>query len=302
MKKTYLKENQSIQSAIDKAEKGEIIVLLPHVYNEKVIINVDGITLLGQSGTQIVYGDYAKKIHEDSLEFNTFRTYTVIVEANFVTLENLTIENNAYSPTTKGQAVALTVYGNNFKAQNVTLKSMQDTLFLGPLPDDLITRYDGFLRDEERFVEGELFSYFNDCKIYGSLDYIFGCGTALFEDCQMINIDDNRVIAYVCAPAHSLKQPFGFTFNNCEFLKEDGFESQIYLARPWRDYGKCTFINCKTKFITADAFDRWNDSYRHQTARFEHYNCNLTPVSWAKQLTDDQAKNHLNKMQKLCKG
>lgn len=301
MKTIYIQPNQSLNEILKTCNSGDQIVLLNKVYREKVRIFTPNITIIGGDETIIVNDDCANKVHQDGLDYNTFRTYTLGIFAENVCLKNLTVVNDAGNPIEKGQAVALTVYAKGFKAENLTLKSLQDTLFLGPLPDDLITRYDGFLTDYERYVEGELESYFVNCKIYGSLDYVFGSGTALFENCDFININDNRAIGYVCAPSHSLKQALGFTFYNCNFTKEEGFNSEIYLARPWRDYGKCTFISCKTPSITPQAFDRWNDTYRNQTARFEHFDCSLNPVDWAKELTKEQADKILSNAFKKCK-
>ena len=60
-------------------------------------------------------------------------------------MEDLSVVNDALRPETKGQEVALTVYADDFHMRNCRLTSTQDTLFLGPLPKDLIERYDGFL-------------------------------------------------------------------------------------------------------------------------------------------------------------
>lgn len=303
METVYLEANQTISQAIKNAPENAQIMLEGKVYREKIIVDKRGITLRGVNGkTKIVYGDYAKKIHADGMEYNTFRTYTVNVVAPDVTFCDLCIENDSYEPKTKGQAVALSVYGDNFRAENVTLKSAQDTLFSGPLPDDLIFRYDGFLPDGERYFEGEARSYFKDCTVYGSVDYVFGCGTAYFSHCKLVNINDGRSVQYVCAPAHSLKQKRGFTFYKCEFTSEEGLKAFVYLARPWRDYGKCSFISCKlNNRVIGELFDRWNDTVRYLTARFEVFD---TPhekmVTWGKTLTQGEAENLVSEVEKFC--
>ncbi len=296
-----LQPTQTLTEVLLSTKNGDTLVLADKTYREKVEIKTDNLTIIGNENgnSKIVFGDYAKKIHADGLEFNTFRTYTVNVLANGVRFENFTIENDAKEPSVKGQEVALSVYGDNFYAKNMTLRSTQDTLFLGPLPDDLITRYIDFLPYSHRYFEGEAYSLFDNCKIYGSVDYIFGCGCAFFFDCDCISVDDGRKTHYVVAPAHSLKQTFGFTFVNCRFKKENSFDCELYLARPWRDYGKATFISCSlTDDFNEQIFDKWNATERNRTARFELYNTINTEnaVSWATRLTKEKVGLYINKL------
>jgi len=302
MKTVYLQNGETLRSALKKAEKGDTLVLENKDYREKVVIDVAGITIVGGGEkSRIIYDDYATKIHDDGQEYNTFRTFTVIVTAKNVTLKNLTIENDAGEQMTKQQEVALSVYADGFFAQNVTLKSLQDTLFCGPLPDDLITRYIDFLPYEHRYFEGRADQLFLNCKIIGTVDYVFGCGTAYFLDCDLISVAHERPVGYVVAPAHSLKQKKGFTFINCRFLKDGDFESELYLARPWRDYGKATFINCKHQGFDPRLFDRWNDTIRNRTARFEVYDLPDSDgaVDWIRCLSAKEVKKYLSSADNL---
>lgn len=288
-------KEQTITQALACAKPGDTIVLSPRVYREKLVVSVDNITIIGDKSGQsvIVYDDYAKKIHADGQEYNTFRTYTVNVIADNVTLKNVTIINDAMFPQTKGQAVALSVLGNNFLGQGLRLCSMQDTLFCGPLPDDLVVRYNGFLKDSERYFEGQSTQVYLNCNILGSVDYVFGTARAFFKNCTFTNVNDGRTTAYVAAPAHSLKQDVGFVFLNCTFNAEsDVLDNTTYLARPWRDFGKSTFISCKySNHVKDTVFDKWNDTFRDKTARFEYYPKlkGFNAVSWAKPINRQAA-------------
>lgn len=278
--------NTDLQHVVDNAEKGTVICLSEGVYKQKIEINTDGVTLRGQGEKTIIrYDDYAKKKDNNGVEYNTFRTYTVAVCANNVRLENLTIQNGAGNSPQKGQEVALTAYGN-LVAENCVFVSEQDTLFCGPLPDDLIVRYDGFLKDKLR-KKGELKQIYRNCKIFGTVDFIFGCANALFDRCKIISLNDGRK-GFAAAPAHSSEQHVGFVFNECEFDCSCGVKDEsIFLARPWRDYGKATFVNCTYgKHISAEGFDKWNDTDRDKTARFAEYGviCGKR-VRWSKKAT-----------------
>lgn len=262
---------EDLQAVFDRARPGEVIRLAEGDYRVKSVVFTEGLTLVGAGAdrTRIIWDDYAKKIDEKGLEYNTFRTWTLAVCADGVTMRDLSIVNDSLHPERKGQEVALTVYGDRFTMERCRLTSTQDTLFLGPLPPDLIQRYDGFLPDHLR-RDKSCSQRFTDCLIEGTVDFIFGCGDAVFENCEIRSLYDVRNVGYAAAPAHSPEQTEGFLFQNCRFTAEEGVaDGIIYLARPWRDYGLCVFRDCTYGgHISPLGFDKWNDTERDKTARF----------------------------------
>ena len=274
------------------------ISLSEGIYREKIEISVPNIEIVGAGAgkTVIVWDDYAKKLDDRGRELVTFRTYTMAVLADNVTLRDLTVENDSKMPEVKGQEVALTVYADSFYAEDCSFLSTQDTIFCGPLPPDLIERYDGFLKDELR---RDLFQrhIFRNCFIAGNVDFIFGCGDSLFDNCEIRSVFDVRGHGYVAAPAHALSQKIGFVFNNCRLTCEEGVApNSIFLARPWRDYGKSSFINCQYgDHISKEGFDKWNDTDRDKTARFSEYGVNQEGrVSWSKVISEEEKNKLLN--------
>jgi pectinesterase len=267
----YVTPNDNLQNVLDHVPEKAVVHLAPGLYRQKVVVRTPGITLVG-AGTQhttLIYGDYALKLDDLGREYNTFRTYTLAICADGVTMRALSVVNDALQPETKGQEVALSVCADDFLMEDCILRSTQDTLFAGPLPPDLIVRYNGFLSDELR-RGGAMVQRFMRCKIEGTVDFIFGCGHALFEDCEIRSLTDARDIGYVAAPAHELCQTEGFVFRQCRFTCEDTVTpGSIFLARPWRDYGLACFENCTyDRHIAACGFDKWDDTNRDQTARF----------------------------------
>lgn len=292
MEEIYLSPNDSISETLGKVKPHTRIILGEGDFREKIEISVPDIEIVGQGAekTRIIYDDYAKKIDEQGREYVTFRTYTIAVLAPRVTFKNLTVENDANFPETKGQEVALTVYADEFYAENCSFVSTQDTIFCGPLPPDLIERYDGFLKDELRTADYQK-QIFRDCFISGNVDFIFGCGDALFDNCEIKSLFDIRGHGYTAAPAHSLEQNIGFVFNECRFTAEESVaEGSIFLARPWRDYGKCAYINCTYgAHISPEGFDKWNDTERDKTARFAEYGEKPAGrIPWSKTLSEDE--------------
>lgn len=285
----YLTPAHSLQQAFDQAAPGDVIHLAKGVYRQKVIIKTPGLTLIGdgQHNTEIVYDDYANKLDENGVEYNTFRTWTVAVCADHVTMRRLAILNDALQPETKGQEVALSVLGDDFLMEDCRLFSTQDTLFAGPLPPDLIERYQGFHR-QELLSPGPSRQVYRNCRIEGSVDFIFGCGDALFDQCEIRSVYDVRQVGYTAAPAHALSQQEGYLFKNCRFTCEDAVRPQsIYLARPWRDWGLCRYVDCTYgPHIAPAGFDKWNDTHRDKTARFHEYPPVPGRVKWVKQVEE----------------
>ncbi|MBO6041225.1 MAG: hypothetical protein J6P58_08430, partial [Oscillospiraceae bacterium] len=213
--------NDDLQSALDRAPAGSTVHFRAGVYRQKIMLRTPGLTLEGEGADQsvLVFDDYARKPDELGREYNTFRTWTLAVCADDVHMYNLAVVNDALSPEAKGQEVALSVYGDRFVMEDCLLRSTQDTLFLGPLPEDLIARYNGFLPDELR-RSGQLSQRFTRCRIEGTVDFIFGCGRTLFEDCEIRSLFEIRGVGYAAAPAHPLEEEQGFLFRRCAFTAE----------------------------------------------------------------------------------
>lgn len=279
--------DDSLQAVLDVAPAGACVRLPEGVWRQKLVVRTSGLTLIGAGAgrTRIVHDDYAQKPHADGREYNTFRTYTVAVTADHVTMRDLAIENDALQPEIKGQEVALSVYGDDFVMEDCALFSTQDTLFCGPLPPDLCQRYVTLLPEALR-QDRPLRQRFTRCLIAGTVDFIFGCGEALFDDCIIRSLRDARGIGYCAAPAHAAAQERGFCFRQCRFTRQEGVkDASIYLARPWRDYGLSVFENCRyDRHIAPCGFDKWNDTDRDKTARFYETPLPAGRVSWAKTL------------------
>ncbi len=269
MNDCHARPGDDLQAVLDAAPEHATIHLAAGVYRQKLLLTRPGLTLVGAGSgkTVLIWDDYAKKLDARGREYNTFRTWTLAVCADGVTMRGLSVVNDALRPEEKGQEVALSVYGDRFAMEDCVLSSTQDTLFLGPLPRDLIARYDGFLPDALR-ADRALSQRFTSCRIEGTVDFIFGCGNAVFERCEIRSLRDARGVGYVAAPAHAPEQSEGFLFCGCRFTAEAGVGG-IFLARPWRDYGLARFEGCAYgAHIAAEGFDKWNDTERDKTARF----------------------------------
>ena len=285
-------------SLINKNEKATIEIA-SGIYYEKLKITSSYITLkgVGIGKTIITYDDYSKKIHKDGRDYNTFRTPTLTIVGHDCKLLDLTIEN-AVDSNNHGQAVALAIYGDKFKAENVEIKGDQDTLFLGPLPDDLKDRYMDFLPRDELFIEGYLTSLFKKCIITGGVDFIFGNGVALFDKCDIVSIKEG----YVTAPSHSLYQKHGFTFSECKFINKTPSFDNVYLVRFWRPFGKVNFLNCSYEnHIKKEGVTPWNNKLPLIYSRVYEVPKSAGRATYVKELTSFQAERLITELDKILK-
>lgn len=230
------------------------IFLAEGIYHLKLTISRNNLHFIGiPNKTVITNSDYAFKLHQDGLLYNTFRSQTVLITGSNVVFENITIKNDAGRGDRIGQSIALSVFGNHNRFINCDLISNQDTLFIGPLPKELSVRYDHILSiDEQTTSVGQ--HYFQGCRISGDVDYVFGSGTALFESCTFISSESG----YVFAPSTFEETPYGFISYQSTF-KSTSDTYKVILGRPWRDFGKVHLIdNTFLSPVEPNRFDDWS--------------------------------------------
>ncbi|AXP80106.1 Pectinesterase A precursor [Mariniflexile rhizosphaerae] len=249
-----------------------IINIKNGVYNEKVHVYSWNtyVSLIGESkeNTIITFDDYFGKINLG--RNSTFHTSTVLVEGDDFIAKNLTIKNTS-GPV--GQAVALSVNANRCYFENCTLLGFQDTLY---------TAGEGFKH------------YFKDCYIEGTVDFIFGEATVLFDSCTI----HSKSNSYITAASTPKGEKFGYVFKNCN-LTADANVSEVYLGRPWRLYAKTVFINCNMgNHIRPEGWNNWSKKEAERLTLYAEYNCTgegFQPekrVNWSHQLKKSEAKKY----------
>ena len=280
---------ENLQDVVDVAPPGTLIRLPAGVFRQKLVVRTPGITLAGEGRdeTVIVYDDHARRMDKMGRPLGTFRSFTVAVTARDVTLRDLTVGNDAGDPGQKGQQVALSVCADGLIMEGCGLLSTQDTLFVGPLPPDLNLRYADVLPPELR-RPNELSARFTNCRIAGSVDFLFGGGAAIFDGCELVSVFDGRAVGYVAAPSHGKEQQEGFTFRRCRFTAgPDVAPGSVYLARPWRDHGLAVFEDCAYgPHIHPAGFDPWGTTSRDTTARFYEKPPVQGRVAWVRQICE----------------
>ncbi len=266
----------SIQAALNATkafpEKHITIFIKKGIYREKVMIYSwnNNLTLKGEhkDSTIIRWGDHFKKMNLG--RNSTFHTYTLKVQANDVSIQNLTIENEAGAV---GQAIALHLEGDRIQVENCTINGNQDTLYMAG--------------------EGSR-QYFQNCNISGTTDFIFGEATVVFSSCNIISKSNS----YITAASTPKTQPYGLTFIDCKLTKINEGVTKVYLGRPWRSYAKTVFINCELgEHIVPSGWDNWGSREKEMTAFYGEYGstgrgAGKKRVQWSHQLTKLQASDY----------
>lgn len=269
-------EFRTIQEAIEVCrafmDYHKVIYIKKGTYKEKIVIPqwLQNIELLGEDRDQtvITFDDHANiKTPQYQQGIGTFRTYTLKIEANDITLKNLTVENNAAR---LGQAVALHTEGDRLLFVNCRFLGHQDTIYTGMPRTRML---------------------FKDCYICGTTDFIFGPSTAWFEGCAIHCLSNS----YITAASTPKDADYGYVFNNCKITVAENVEKE-YLGRPWRDYGYTLFMNCELPAqIRPEGWHRW-EPQREKTARYLEYNNRGAGadrshrVAWSRELSKKEAQ------------
>lgn len=235
-------------------------------YKEKLIIPECKInlSLIGEEGTVITYDDYAQKLNRFGEEKSTSGSSSCYIYAPDFTAENITFENSA-GPV--GQAVACFVSGDRATFRKCRFLGSQDTLYT--------------------YGEGTR-QYYEDCYIEGTVDFIFGKATAVFNRCSL----HSKSNGYVTAPATPEGTAHGYVFHDCTLTADDGVD-KVYLSRPWRPYAQAIYINCNMgKHIVAEGWNNWGKESNEQTVNYAEYRSSgeganpSARVAYSRQLTD----------------
>ena len=241
----------------------------PGIYREKLVCEKKDIALQGAGAdcTRLVWGDGGKLPHPDGRPTHTFRSYTAFFSGENLTVEDLTIENDAGPGAQVGQAVAAYVDSAHAVFEKVRLLGNQDTLFCAPLPEKEREK-DGFLGPRGLAPRRASAQYYHACEIAGDIDFIFGGADALFEQCVLRTVNNSLPHSWVTAPSGSA-EGLGFVFWDCDFVSDDCPAGTVFLGRPWRPTGKTAVLDCRLgAHIAPEGFSPWQSRTDSDLAQF----------------------------------
>ncbi|BDU15224.1 pectinesterase family protein [Lysobacter auxotrophicus] len=227
---TFASIGDALAAAPSNSARPHRILITRGRWHEKLVIDKPNIHLIGEdrAGSVLTFDAAAGMARPDGEPWGTWGCASVTVRAPDFRAANLTIENafdyvgNLATPKFEpvgpnaAQAVALMLDAGSDRAsfERVDFIGHQDTLFA----------------DAGR-------SAFRDCRISGSVDFIFGGGNALFEQCELHSRfrPGKERQGYVAVPCTPSAQAYGLTFVRCRLTRDAEIpDGTVALGRAWR--------------------------------------------------------------------
>ncbi len=265
---------EAINAVPDFRNVTTVIFIKNGRYKEKLNLSASKrkVKFVGESTDKTVlsYDDYARKKNSFGEEMGTSGSAGFYIYADDFTAENITFENTA-GPV--GQAVALWIAGDKARFLNCRILGFQDTLYT--------------------YGKGSR-QYFYQCYITGTVDFIFGSATAIFDDCRIFC----KRAGYITAASTPDTTKYGYVFINCT-IGGSAPDETVYLGRPWRPAAKTVFLHCNlTAVIKPEGWHNWGKESNEKTAFYAEYK-NKGPgashekrVGWSRQLSAKEAEEY----------
>ncbi|HST62785.1 MAG TPA: pectinesterase family protein [Longimicrobium sp.] len=231
---TYRTLGAALAAAPAAGREAFVIHLRDGRYREKLSVTTPNVHLVGESrdGTVLTFDVAAGHASPGGWPYGTRGSWTLRIAAPGFRMERMTVENawdypaNDRLPDTDSgklrgsQAVAVMLDEGSDRAvfRDCVISGNQDTLFPNA---------------------GR--AYFAGCTIRGTVDFIFGWGRAVFQDCDIVSRDRGSATdnGYITAPSTHVRQPYGFVFYDSWLRKESPSmaPNSVTLGRPWHTSG-----------------------------------------------------------------
>ncbi|KAL6592145.1 hypothetical protein ACP70R_049597 [Stipagrostis hirtigluma subsp. patula] len=279
----YTNITAALDDIPDGNDKRVILELKPGEYREKLFLNSTKPFVTFKSDPKdpaiIAWNDTAATPgKKDGKPVGTVGSTTVAIESDYFVAYGVVFKNDAplAKPGAKGgQAVALRVFGTKAAFYNCTIDGGQDTLY-----------------------DHKGLHYFKECVIKGSVDFIFGFGRSLYEDCHIVSVVKEKAVLTAQQRTKSIEGAIdsGFSFKNCTIRGTEGGE--ILLGRAWGDSSRVVYAYTEMgKEVVPVGWDGWNIAKPESSGvYYGEYKCtgpgsdSDKRIGWALDLTEAQAK------------
>ncbi|KAJ4956346.1 hypothetical protein NE237_013129 [Protea cynaroides] len=235
---------EAVIQAPDHSGRRYVIHVKKGVYRENLDLKKKktNIMLVGEGiGVTIVTGN-----RNFMQGWTTFRTPTTAVSGRGFIARDMTFRNTAGPE--NHQAVALRVDSDLSAFYRCSMEGHQDTLY-----------------------SHSLRQFYRECNIYGTIDFIFGNGQAVFQEC-MIFTRKPLPFQKVTITAQGRKDPnqsTGFSIQHSKVLAT----YPTYLGRPWKLYSRTVYMNTFMSFqVQPQGWLEWFGNFALDTLYYGEYN------------------------------
>ncbi|KAJ0978639.1 hypothetical protein J5N97_014113 [Dioscorea zingiberensis] len=241
----------------------------PGVYKEKVQIpKHKGFIMLegeGYEQTSVEWGDHVNGSITTSLT-STFR-----FSGDNIVVKNIAFKNTYDGGVRLGQALAVLVEGDKISFYNCGFYGIQDT----------VCDYNGR-------------HYYKNSYIQGAVDFIWGVGQSIYEECTIASIGADLTHGYITAQGRMKETDSGgFVFKSCNVTGS----LKTYLGRAWTPYSRVIFYRSFIAgMIIPQGWDPYNATGKEWLTDYVEFGCSgpgsrtSGRVKWMKKPTYDQLK------------
>ncbi|EPS63648.1 pectinesterase [Genlisea aurea] len=248
----FTRISEAVHAAPDYSTKRFIIYVKGGVYNEYVEISKKkwNVMLIGDGINSTVISGNRNFIDG----WTTYRSATFAVKGQGFIARDLTIENTAGPE--KHQAVAFRSDSDLSVIFRCAIRGYQDTLYA---------------HSQRQF--------YRECTITGTIDFIFGDGTVVFQSCE-ITARKGLPNQKNTVTAQGRKEPVENTGFSIQFSKISGEAdlladlnaTQTYLGRPWRSYSRTVIMQSYIgEAIRPEGWLEWNGNVGLDTLFYAEY-------------------------------
>ncbi|XP_022731600.1 pectinesterase/pectinesterase inhibitor PPE8B-like [Durio zibethinus] len=186
--------------------------------------------------------------------WTTFRSATFAVSGRGFIARDITFENTAGPE--KHQAVALRSDSDLSVFFRCAIRGYQDSLYTHTMRQ-----------------------FFRECKITGTVDFIFGDATVVFQNCQIqakkgLSNQKNTITAQ---GRKDPNEPSGFSIQFCNISADTDLlpfvnSTPTYLGRPWKQYSRTIIMQTYiSNAIMPQGWLEWNQDFALSTLYYAEY-------------------------------
>ncbi|KAK4378892.1 hypothetical protein RND71_000754 [Anisodus tanguticus] len=249
----YKTINEALKNIPSNRNQTFVLYIKEGVYNEKVEITsaMTNLMVVGDGPTKTrITGNQNFK---DGIP--TYQTATAAIMGDYFIAKDIGFENSAGPE--KHQAIALRVAADKSIFYNCHVDGYQDTL--------CVHTYRQFYRD---------------CTIRGTIDFIFGDGAAVFQNCTIAvrkPLKEQHCIVTVQGRTDA-RQPTGLVLQNCSIVADESYdevkgEVKTYLGRPWKQYSRTIIMESNIDdLIQPEGWLKWNETFAFETLFYTEFN------------------------------
>ncbi|CAJ2638648.1 unnamed protein product [Trifolium pratense] len=250
-----------------KPQDGYFLIYVREGYYEEYVIvpkEKKNILLVGDGiNKTIITGN-----HSVIDGWTTFNSSTFAVSGERFIAVDITFKNTAGPE--KHQAVAVRNNADLSTFYRCSFEGYQDTLYVHSLRQ-----------------------FYRDCKIYGTVDFIFGNAAVVFQNCNIYARKpmQNQKNAVTAQGRTDPNQNTGISIQNCTIdaapdLANDLNSTSSYLGRPWKIYSRTVYMQSYIgDFVDPSGWLEWNGTLGLDTIFYGEYD-NYGPGS----ITDNRVQ------------